>query len=277
MYYPCPHTILSTRRPQLALCLPGTVLVRWELSTTPQADMSIGGIVFPIITRKLLESIGFENTLRVLGLICLVCCLLATAAVSSNSDHAGLGNGSLISFGDILDANFVIMAIGSALISLGKHIYHFFYCPRFHSDYMHHKGVFIPSIFIVEFAYSSHLKSVPFYILSVMNGAGTLGRILPAILSDLYGRFNLIIMTTLLAGVSCLALWLPVATIATGPNDGVSSEEVILVIAFGVTYGLFSGGFVSLVNPCMLQISPRGQEGTRSGALNTFLAVPQAF
>ena len=100
-----------------------------------------------------------------------------------------------------------------------------------------------------------------------MNGGGAIGRVVPAIISDIYGRFNLLFTSALFAGVSCFALWLPASL-------GTSSDDTAMIVAFGVVYGIFSGAFISLVNPCIFQISERGQEGTRMGALNSLVAVP---
>ena len=132
-------------------------------------------------------------------------------------------------------------------------------------------GLFIPYIFIVEYAEASRLTSVSFYVLSVMNGGATIGRIVPAIISDIYGRFNLLVTVTSLAGISCLALWIPATVTATAMS---STRDAALVIAFGIVYGIFSGAFISLVNPCVFQISERGQEGSRMGALNSLVAIP---
>ena len=106
-----------------------------------------------------------------------------------------------------------------------------------------------------------------------MNASGTVGRIVPAILSDIYGRFNLLIMCSLLAGVGCLAFWLPATYMTAAPVPDAPTGTA-LVITFGVVYGMFSGAVVSLVGPCVVQISKRGEEGTQMGIMNSFLSVP---
>lgn len=231
-----------------------------------------GGIVFPIISHKLLAIIGFKKTLQVLGIISLVTCLIATVSVTSNNDHERSRNAPWVDVRNIFDEKFVVMISGCVIVAFGVCIT----CTisTFALIPSHKKGLFIPYIFIVEYTSASHLTSVSFYILSAMNGGATLGRIGPAIVSDVYGRFNLLVTVTTLAGTSCLALWLPAAVTAAAIA---ATNGAALIIAFAVIYGLFSGAFISLINPCVFQMSERGQEGTRMGALNSLVAVPYAI
>ena len=99
------------------------------------------------------------------------------------------------------------------------------------------------------------------YALAVMNAAGVIGRIAPAYLSDRIGRFNLLFPSAFLSGLSCLVIWF-------------FAKSLVSVMLFSVFYGLISGSFVSVINPCVAQISDMPQMGTRIGMLYSIVSIP---
>jgi len=125
------------------------------------------------------------------------------------------------------------------------------------------EGIFTPFFYITSYTEDRAIVSdtTACYILSAMNAGGVLGRIVPAILSDKIGRFNLLIPTGFLAGLSCLTLWM-------------LAKTPIAVIVFAVVYGFLSGAFISVITPCVAQISDIGEIGSRMGALYTLISVP---
>ena len=100
-----------------------------------------------------------------------------------------------------------------------------------------------------------------FYVLAVMNAGGVLGRIAPAYLSDHIGRFNLLAPSAFLTGLSCLVFWF-------------FAKSLVSVMLFSVFYGFISGSFVSVVNPCIAQISDMPQMGTRIGMMYSIVSIP---
>lgn len=115
--------------------------------------------------------------------------------------------------------------------------------------------------------YAKHF-SIPdhmaFYALAVMNAGGVLGRIAPAYLADRLGRFNLLVPSAFLSGLLCLVFWL-------------FAKSVVSIMLFSVVYGFVSGSFVSVVTPCVAQISDMAQMGTRIGILYTIISFPWVF
>lgn len=94
-----------------------------------------------------------------------------------------------------------------------------------------------------------------------MNGGGIFGRIAPAYLSDTIGRFNLLIPSAFLSGFSCLVIWL-------------FAKNLTTLMVFAVLYGFFSGGFISVITPCVVQISDIRQIGTNIGLLYSIISFP---
>ena len=140
------------------------------------------------------------------------------------------------------DARFCLLSGGSCLAAL---------------------GFFIPFFYIVD--YARHLSisdHTSFYMLAVLNAGGVLGRIAPAALSDTIGCFNLLTPSAFLCGLSCLILWF------------VTAKSLATLMLFAAIYGFFSGAFISLINPCVAQISHIRQIGTRIGMLYSMLSFP---
>jgi MFS family permease len=94
---------------------------------------------------------------------------------------------------------------------------------------------------------------------SVLILRSILGRILPGIVADKIGRYNTIIVITLVSAVFSLALWIP-------------SKSNAAIIVFLIIFGFSSGGFISLGPACIAQICDIRQIGTRTGAAYAVMA-----
>ncbi|ODM16226.1 hypothetical protein SI65_08225 [Aspergillus cristatus] len=104
-------------------------------------------------------------------------------------------------------------------------------------------GMFTPFFYIETYAtycgMSSHLAS---YMLSILNAASIVGRIIPAILADRFSNFTLLFTSGACTGVLLLC-WMAIKSNAA-------------IIVFAALYGLCSGAIVSLLSPCIAQIVP---------------------
>ena len=100
--------------------------------------------------------------------------------------------------------------------------------------------------------------SLAIYLIPILNAASIFGRIVPGIIADRFGRFNVMIVTTGFSAIMVLALWLP-------------SSGNAPIIVFCVLYGFSTGAFVSLGPALIAQISPIREIGVRSGTF--FLCV----
>lgn len=99
--------------------------------------------------------------------------------------------------------------------------------------------------------------NLTFYLLSIINAASVLGRIIPNIIADVIGPLN--IQVPLAFVVALLAFcWIAIKSTAG-------------IIAFCILYGLFSGTFVSLPGPTVVSLSPDlSTLGTRMGMTFAF-------
>ncbi|KAF7320498.1 Monocarboxylate permease-like protein [Mycena chlorophos] len=222
---------------------------------------SLGGVMYPIMLQRLFEQYGFAWGVRISGLVSGVICCIALATVTRYTPPTSklFPNESTTSTAStpyrkspppallhaFRDARFVLLATGASLVAL---------------------GLFVPFFFIASYANtlppSSLRTETGFLVLAILNAGGVLGRIAPAILSDALGRFNILAPTALISGVLCLTMWLLAG----------SSLPVLLV--FAATYGFSSGAFISLITPCVAQISDVRQIGGRIGLLYSVISVP---
>lgn len=90
------------------------------------------------------------------------------------------------------------------------------------------------------------------------------GRILPALLSDHIGQFNTMSVVAMASGLSILVFWLPLEV----------HHNHAGILAFGAFFGFVSGGFISLLTPCIVALSNGRVEdlGARMGAFLVVLA-----
>ncbi len=123
-------------------------------------------------------------------------------------------------------------------------------------------GLFIPFFYIVDYSTSHDISpQTAFYVLAVMNAGGILGRLVPPILSDKVGRFNMLVPSSFLSGLAILVFW-PFA------------KDTTAIMLFAAVYGFFSGAFNALIIPCVAQISDIREIGARVGMLYSIISIP---
>ncbi|KAI5919343.1 major facilitator superfamily domain-containing protein [Camillea tinctor] len=193
---------------------------------------SVGGVVLPILMVKLIPRVGFPWTMRVLGFLVLALCGVSCATVKSRlpprpkpfrlADYAR----------PLREVRFALVVGGA------------FFC---------FWGLFLPFSYLNLQAQQQGIDEalVP-YLLPILNALSIPGRILPGILGDKIGRFNMMILISGLTGVITLALWVP-------------GRSTAATIVYGAVFGFASGGYISLLPALIAQISDIREIGTRNG------------
>ncbi|KAG7444069.1 MFS general substrate transporter [Guyanagaster necrorhizus] len=205
------------------------------------AGSSLGGVMYPIMLQHLFEHVGFGWGVRVSALVSGVGCGIALVTVTALTPGQKRGRCSFRLCSTFKDGRFDFLMVGSSLVAL---------------------GLFIPLFYIVDFAHDLSIsRDTSYLVLALMNLGGVFGRIAPAVLSDTIGRFNILAPSAFLSGVLCLTLWILARTLSS-------------VIAFSILYGFFSGSFISVITPCVAQISDVREIGTRIGVLYSVISFP---
>lgn len=172
-----------------------------------------GGMVFPAIAQSLLDKIGFAWTIRVMGFVMLFNAVFIL--LFSRPRLPPREAGSLVDWEALREPNYLLFCFGVFLAFWGL-FFAYYYIRSFVLDILH----------ATEYA--------SFNALLLLNGLGVAGRMVPALLSDLYlGPVNTIIPFVFFSGV-LLFCWIAVTSLQG-------------LYAWVAIYGFFGGGVQSLV------------------------------
>lgn len=201
---------------------------------------SVGGVVLPIMMDELIDRIGFPWMMRAVAFMFLG--LLTIACLTVKARLPPRPRPFIIK--EYTDS---LREVPMILTVLG--IFFFVW------------GMFLPFNYILLQAHSAGMSPhLVKYLLPILNAVSILGRILPGMAADRLGRYNVMICITFISGLFCLAVWIPVKSIAG-------------ILVFVVIFGFSSGGFISLAPTLIAQISDIKQIGTRVGTAFAFQAV----
>ena len=171
-----------------------------------------GGVVFPVIAEKLLPSVGFPWTMRIIGFVMLATTGLTMPFFKSRLPPRQVG--PLVEWRAFRESVYLLFSISMFLSFWG--LYFAFY----------YVGIFAKDILEVP-------QKTSINILSVMNGIGLFGRLIAGFMADRYfGPLNAIIPFVLISGVM-IYYWVAVADLRD-------------IYGFAVGYGFFAAGIQAL-------------------------------
>lgn len=199
---------------------------------------SLGGVIWPIALRRLIVEVGFGWALRISAFIMLP--LLALSFLVVKVPYStGPKVVKKLDFSIMKSRVLVLTGIGMFFVYL---------------------GLFTPFFYVTPYALSIGIDSnTSFYMISVINGTSLFGRVLPGILADRYGAFNLAILTAVLSGITVACMQ--------------SCTNLAGVVVFSLAYGLVSGAIISLQGACATQTVEPKNYGTAIGIVMGFLSI----
>ncbi|KAI9901990.1 hypothetical protein N3K66_003807 [Trichothecium roseum] len=197
------------------------------------AGSSLGGVVLPIMMTHLIRLVGFPWMMRTVAFV-----FLALLAVTNLTVRSRLPpRPRPFVFAEYVSG---FRQPAMALTVAGN----FFFM----------LGMFLPFNYVLLQAGAAGMSpSLIPYLLPILNAVSILGRIIPGIVADKLGRYNVMIVVCAVSAIFCLAVWIPITDTAG-------------ILVFTVIFGFSSGGFISLVPTLIAQISDIQQIGTRVGA-----------
>lgn len=186
---------------------------------------SLGGIIWPIMLDNLLNgsTIGFGWTVRIVGfvmlplLVCACLTIRAPVPVSQPADpivdtENAAGDGDAEKKhkpkGPVLkNPNLIMLCAGLGLVYL---------------------GFFGPFFYLSSYSVSlGQTSSFSFYLISILNAASFAGRLLTGAIADIYGIWNLLLLSVVLSGVVGFC-WTAATSVAG-------------VVVWSLAYGFISG------------------------------------
>ncbi|GLB39677.1 putative major facilitator superfamily protein [Lyophyllum shimeji] len=195
----------------------------------------VGGAVHPIMLNALFHGpVGFHNGVRasagLLGGLLFIAILLMKPRLPPKSRKHGSTLSDLRVF--LRDPPYVFMVLGTVLVF---------------------SGLYFPIFFLQLNAINNGIsRNLAFYTLVVLNGASTVGRVLPNLLVARTGVFNVMIPCVLASSVLIFCFLALVNAAGT--------------IVFAVLYGFFSGAYASLLSPMIASLAKKDSEiGARLG------------
>ncbi|KAJ5383410.1 Major facilitator superfamily domain general substrate transporter [Penicillium concentricum] len=191
-----------------------------------------GGMLLPGLVKALMPTIGFGWTVRVLGFVMLATSIPAMLLLQTRLPPRRAG--PLIEWAAFREPTYVLFCLGMFLNFWG--LYFAFY----------YIGAFGRSVLGLSYSESTNL-------IIVTNGAGIVGRLIPAYLADFkFGPLNTIIPLTLGASLMMFC-WAAVHSTAG-------------LYVFAVLYGIFSNGVQGLWPSTLSSLTPDlSKTGVRIG------------
>lgn len=199
-----------------------------------------GGIVFPAIAERLLPSIGFAWTVRVIGFV-----MLGTMSLTVPFFRARTlprKRGPLVEWAAFTELPYLLFSISMYLTFWGLY-FAFYYIGSFTRDALG----------------ASQQTSIK--VLMVMNGVGAPGRLIPGFVADRYfGPLNAFLPFVLMSSV-LLYCWAAVSSVGAS-------------YAFAVVYGFFAAGIQSLFLATLSSLTTDpSKTGVRMGMVLTVISL----
>jgi MFS family permease len=193
---------------------------------------SIAGIIYPIVFHRLEPAIGFPWATRVIAFMMLGTLLIPLAVMRVRIQPAQ--KRPLFDKTALRELPFMLFTLGAFFGFI---------------------GIYIPFFYMLSFT----LQKIPgvtadfsIYTIAILNGASTVGRIVPNYVADKTGPLNMIVPCALISAILAYC-WVAVK------NKGG-------MIVFCILYGFFTGSFVSRPPTTIVTLSPRLEiVGTRMG------------
>ncbi|KAH7029948.1 putative monocarboxylate permease [Macrophomina phaseolina] len=191
----------------------------------------IGGILFPMIILRLQKKIGFDHSLQVIGVVCIVLCLIAVATIRTRLPLNKQAGATI----DVLALREKIYAMSTAAI------------------FFLELGLFIPVTYITSYAlHKGFSEDVAYELLVLLNASSIFRRGLSGYLADKLGRFRVMILTSAACTLITL-LWL----FADGHKG--------LLTTYATAFGFSSGSIIGVTPVCVAQICRTEDYGKRYG------------
>ncbi|KAF4551579.1 Riboflavin transporter MCH5-like protein 2 [Elsinoe fawcettii] len=209
---------------------------------------SFGGILYPAIILHFEHKIGFNRSIQLVGIICLLLCLIAIFLVDTRLPP-NTRAGATIDLYALKDKLYATTTLAIFLLEF---------------------ALFIPMTYITSYALAQGLPPAFAYTLVIyLNAGSVLGRAMTGWFADRYGRFRIMVLTSLACTV-ITPLWL-----FAGAGKG-------RIIAYAVAFGLASGSIIAVTPVCIAQICLTEDYGKRYGttyffvSFGTLVGVPLA-
>ncbi|CAG8959232.1 hypothetical protein HYFRA_00012590 [Hymenoscyphus fraxineus] len=210
--------------------------------STLSTGASSGGVVFPIVVSRMIETIGFPWTMRTCALIILGLQFIAIFAVRSRTPPVS----SEISAGRLSapfrEFPFLLLLFGVFVMTF---------------------GAYVPIVYIaVQGFQEAHMSNeMAQHLVAIYNASSLIGRLIAGYTADKLGRWNMFIICSMLSSLSIWALWFP-------------AKSQPIAIGFAIMFGCTSGAFIGLSSTLPISVCPLPEYGYRMGIFWLSISLP---
>lgn len=204
---------------------------------------NVGGVIFPIMLRKLYVTVGYAWAIRIWAFICLSLMVASFFLMKTrieptrNADPNSTFQykwSEVVDLKSLKDLRFAFLVLYNVFAEL---------------------AVFNGITYFASYALAQGVsESMSYALLTILNSTGIIGRWGTGVLADKWGRFNVLIITSVFAFVTAFAIWLPFHSQAS-------------MITFAVLHGFCNGGVFAGIPACVGQICRTRDYGKRYGTL----------
>jgi MFS family permease len=181
---------------------------------------SVGGIIYPVVLRRLIVQIGLPWAVRVMAFIMLGTLLASVTVMKPRLPPRK--SGPLINVESLRDKVFALWLFAAFFIFI---------------------GLYIPFFYVQQYGINLGMsRDLSFYMLIIMNAGSVPGRVIPSIIADKVGNLSVMIPSVLLTGILMLA-WI-----------GVESQSGLIAISLFV--GLTSGSIQAVLPATVVFLCP---------------------
>ncbi|KAL0938529.1 major facilitator superfamily transporter [Colletotrichum truncatum] len=205
----------------------------------------VGGLVLPALFRAMQPKIGFRWTVLVFALISLVTLGISVVVIKTSKLKTPSKRRPWIDRSVFHDPPFLLFLAGCCLLFL---------------------GMYTPYVYVQSYALDRNMASedVALYLLSILNGASIVGRIIPNFVVPYTGIMNMIISAVFAMSVAAFCF--------------AATNSQASLIAVTVIYGFFAGTFFALQPTTFVKLTAdKSYMGTRFGMAFTVMSVAILF
>ncbi|GKT89310.1 LOW QUALITY PROTEIN: major facilitator superfamily transporter [Colletotrichum tofieldiae] len=205
----------------------------------------VGGLVLPALFRAIQPKIGFRWTVLVFALISLITLGISNLVIKTSTLKTPLKRRPLVDKSVFHDVPFLFFLGACCLLFL---------------------GMYTPYVYVQSYALENHMASedVALYLLSILNGASIVGRIVPNFFAPYIGIMNMIASAVFVMSIAAFCF--------------AATNSQASLIAVTAIYGFFSGTFFALQPTTFVKLTAdKSYMGTRFGMAFTVMSVALLF
>ncbi|KAJ5987991.1 major facilitator superfamily domain-containing protein [Penicillium waksmanii] len=203
---------------------------------------SLGGVIFPIMISRMIQSTGYPWAMRTAAFLILGLQLIAILTIRPRTKPVPkkMPLGRLTA--PFKELPFVMLLLGAFILTY---------------------GILIPVDYMaVQASREAHMsEQMSQYLVSIFNAASLFGRLASGYGADKIGRWNIFIVACSISGITQLAVWIP-------------ATHSSVVIGFAIMFGFFSGAFIGLSGALPASVSPLPEIGYRLGIMFLSISIP---